>query len=103
MRQSIIAPGKEVFENERAANKEPLHSRRISGDGARIAGSPDGLASALRKLEHYARGIPMDNPNPAMNNMFIVEPFFGRGGGMLGRLFATHPPTEARIRALLEG
>lgn len=69
-------------------------------DGARIAGSPDGLASALRKLEHYAKGIPMDNPNPAMNNMFIVEPFMG---ATLTNLFATHPPTEKRIAALLGG
>jgi heat shock protein HtpX len=67
-------------------------------DGAAIAGSPNGLASALQKLEHYARGIPMDNPNPAMNNMFIVEPFMGE---TLTNLFATHPPTQKRIAALL--
>jgi Zn-dependent protease with chaperone function len=30
--------------------------------------------------------------------MFIVKPFAGRG--MLA-LFSTHPPTEARIQALL--
>lgn len=67
-------------------------------DGARIAGSPQGLASALRKLEHYAKGIPLDNPNPAMNNMFIIEPFMG---ATLTNMFATHPPTEKRIAALL--
>ncbi len=69
-------------------------------DGAKIAGTPDGLANALRKLEHYAKGIPMDNPNPAMNNMFIVEPFMG---ATLTNLFATHPPMEKRIAALLGG
>jgi heat shock protein HtpX len=69
-------------------------------DGAAIAGSPQGLANALRKLEHYARGIPMDNPNPAMNNMFIVEPFMG---ATLTNLFATHPPVEKRIAALMSG
>lgn len=67
-------------------------------DGARIAGSPLGLANALRKLETYARGIPMDNPNPAMNNMFIVEPFMGAA---LTNLFASHPPTQKRIAALM--
>jgi heat shock protein HtpX len=67
-------------------------------DGAKIAGSPQGLANALRKLEHYSRGIPMDNPNPAMNNMFIVEPFMGQ---TLTNLFATHPPMEKRIAALM--
>ncbi|MHC4809756.1 MAG: M48 family metalloprotease [Planctomycetota bacterium] len=69
-------------------------------DGAAIAGSPDGLASALRKLEATARRVPMHQPNPAMNNLFIVEPFMGRG---LTELFASHPPTERRIRALLGG
>lgn len=67
-------------------------------DGARIAGSPHGLASALRKLDAMARRVPMHNPNPAMNNMFIVEPFMGR---TLTNLFASHPPTEKRIAALM--
>jgi heat shock protein HtpX len=67
-------------------------------DGAAIAGSPHGLAGALRKLEAYAKRIPMRNPNPAMNNLFIVEPFVGK---TLTNLFASHPPTEERIRALL--
>lgn len=67
-------------------------------DGAEIAGSPDGLASALRKLESVARRVPMQTANPAMNNLFIVEPFVGR---TLTALFATHPPTEKRIAALL--
>ncbi|HMN96785.1 MAG TPA: zinc metalloprotease HtpX [Phycisphaerales bacterium] len=67
-------------------------------DGARIAGSPEGLASALRKLESVARRVPMQTRNPAMNNLFIVEPFVGQ---TLTALFATHPPTEKRIAALL--
>lgn len=69
-------------------------------DGARIAGTPVGLASALTKLEAYAQRIPMDNPNPAQNSMFIVEPFIGSGAM---RLFASHPSTEDRIQALLKG
>lgn len=67
-------------------------------DGAAIAGSPHGLASALRKLEIYSQRIPLHNPNPAMNNLFIVEPL--TGGGVMD-LFATHPPTEKRIEALM--
>lgn len=66
-------------------------------DGARIAGSPNGLMSALAKLESLNRRIPMANPNPAQNNLFIVEPFAGES---LAKLFATHPPTEKRIEAL---
>jgi heat shock protein HtpX len=66
-------------------------------DGAHIAGSPRGLISALQKLEAYSQRVPMDNPNPAQNSMFIVEPFMGRS---LMNLFATHPPMEKRIAAL---
>jgi heat shock protein HtpX len=67
-------------------------------DGAHIAGSPDGLASALRKLETVANRVPLHNPNPAMNNLFIVEPLMGKS---LANLFATHPPTDERIAALM--
>ncbi len=66
-------------------------------DGAHIAGSANGLASALLKLEAYSKRVPMDNPNPAQNSMFIVEPLTGRG---LTNVFATHPPTEKRVAAL---
>lgn len=66
-------------------------------DGAAIAGSPDGLMSALSKLDAVARRVPMHQPNPAMNNLFIVEPFMGR---TLTDLFATHPPVARRIAAL---
>jgi heat shock protein HtpX len=64
--------------------------------GAQIAGSPNGLASALRKIDATVRQVPMD-ANPATAHMFIVQPFFGGG---LGKLFSTHPPTEERVRAL---
>ncbi len=67
-------------------------------DWARIAGSPHGLVSALQKLEAVARRVPMQNPNPAMNNMFIVEPIIGKS---LTNLFASHPPMEKRVAALL--
>ncbi len=70
-------------------------------DGARIAGTPHGLVAALRKLDAYAGRVPLVNPNPAMNNMFIVEPL--TGGATLVNLFASHPPTEDRIAALLSG
>jgi heat shock protein HtpX len=67
-------------------------------EGARIAGTPRGLMSALHKLEVYAGRIPLDQPNPAMNNMFIIEPAMSMRG--MSNLFATHPPTEKRIEAL---
>jgi heat shock protein HtpX len=76
-------------------------SREYDADagGAAIAGSPDGLVSALRKIEAASRGVPLD-ASPATAHMFIIKPF--SMGGMLS-LFSTHPPTEERIQALLQG
>ena len=75
-------------------------SREFAADagGARIAGTPYGLADALRKIDAVSKRVPLD-ANPATAHMFIIKPFSGRG---LLSLFSTHPPTEARIRALLE-
>jgi heat shock protein HtpX len=74
-------------------------SREFAADrgGAAIAGTPYGLASALKKIDYASRRIPLD-ANPATAHMFIMKPFSGRG---LLSLFSTHPPTEQRIQALL--
>jgi heat shock protein HtpX len=73
-------------------------SREFDADagGASIAGSPDGLVRALRKIETAAKRVPLD-ANPATAHMFIIKPFSAQG--LLG-LFSTHPPTERRIAAL---
>jgi len=75
-------------------------SREYDADagGAAIAGSPQGLVSALKKIEAASRIVPMD-ANPATAHMFIIKPFSAQG--LLG-LFSTHPPTEDRVRALLQ-
>jgi heat shock protein HtpX len=65
--------------------------------GAEISGSAMGLAQALRRIDAAARQIPL-HANPATAHMFIMKPF---SGGGLASLFSTHPPTEARIQALL--
>jgi heat shock protein HtpX len=74
-------------------------SREFDADagGSALAGSPQGLVSALRKIEAASRAVPLD-ANPATAHMFIIKPF--STAGLLG-LFSTHPPTEARIQALL--
>jgi heat shock protein HtpX len=64
--------------------------------GARLAGNPRYLSSALRKLHTASQKIPMD-ANPATSHMFIVNPL--SGGGIL-KLFSTHPPIEERIARL---
>lgn len=75
-------------------------SREFAADagGAQIAGSPQGLMSALRKLEMGSKRVPMD-ANPATAHMFIIKPFSVHG--VLG-LFSTHPATEQRLAALAE-
>jgi heat shock protein HtpX len=64
--------------------------------GARIAGTPGGLARALEKLGAYSRRIPMD-ANPSTAHMFIVNPLSGQ---RMASLFATHPPIEDRVARL---
>ena len=66
--------------------------------GADLVGSPDGLASALRKIDAMVKRVPMD-ANPATAHLFIMKPFSTEG---LLSLFSSHPPTDARIRALME-
>jgi heat shock protein HtpX len=75
-------------------------SREYDADagGSEIAGGPQGLISALRKIEVGAKQIPLD-ANPATAHMFIIKPF--SASALLG-LFSTHPPTADRIQALLQ-
>ena len=78
-------------------------TREYSADelGGQIAGRPEWLASALRKLESAAHQIPNETAerNPATAHMFIVNPL---SGARMDNLFSTHPATENRIAALQE-
>ncbi|MDI3491233.1 MAG: zinc metalloprotease HtpX [Thauera propionica] len=71
--------------------------------GAEISGDPEALASALAKIDAYARGIPMHTAeqHPETAQMMIMNPL--SGGGLRG-LFSTHPATQdriARLRAMI--
>jgi heat shock protein HtpX len=68
--------------------------------GAEISGDPRALASALDKINRYARGIPLEaaERHPETAQMMIINPL--SGGGIRG-LFSTHPATEDRIERLL--
>lgn len=68
--------------------------------GAEISGDPRALASALDKINRYARGIPLEavERHPETAQMMIINPL--SGGGIRG-LFSTHPATEERIERLL--
>lgn len=75
-------------------------SREYEADraGAELCGDARPLASALRKIEAYARQVPMDVP-PAQASAYIVNPLTGRQVNF-ARLFTTHPATDERIARL---
>jgi heat shock protein HtpX len=56
---------------------------------------PDGLASALEKLEQHGR--PLRRPNTSMAHLWIVDPLRPNA---IERLFSTHPPLPDRIERL---
>lgn len=68
-------------------------------DGAEICGQPMWLASALEKIEHFARGIMNEPAERAQStaHMFIINPLNGQ---TMDSLFSTHPATQNRIAAL---
>ncbi|MEN9902738.1 MAG: protease HtpX [Pseudomonadota bacterium] len=67
--------------------------------GAEISGDPLALASALGKIDAYARGIPFPTAeaHPATAQMMIMNPL---AGGGIDTLFSTHPKTAERIARL---
>ena len=69
--------------------------------GAEISGDPQALASALSKIEAYARGTVNHEAerNPATSHMFIINPLSGQGAD---NLFSTHPATRNRVEALMK-
>lgn len=66
--------------------------------GALILGRPTPLANALVRLDHFARQIPMHVP-PAAAPLAQVNPL-AFSGGVVGKLFSTHPPTSERVARL---
>lgn len=67
--------------------------------GALLTRYPEGLASALKKIERDEE--PLEHANPATAHLFISNPFGPHAKQGLSKLFMTHPPIEDRIRALL--
>jgi heat shock protein HtpX len=81
--------------------------------GATLTGDPEGLASALERLEaaNKGRGVlerlggrmgrrsphPQPAANPAFAHLYIVNPLSGRD---VGTLFSTHPPLAQRVERL---
>lgn len=67
---------------------------------AYLTGHPEWLMSALSKLDGYSQQYQMQRATSQTAHMFIVNPFNGIKG--LTQLFATHPSTEDRLKALAQ-
>lgn len=77
-------------------------SREYAADkgGGEVCGNPEYLASALAKIDYYAKHAqPLPDATPATAHMFIVNPLEGVGSTIMN-LFSTHPATEDRIARL---
>jgi len=76
-------------------------SREYQADatGAHFTGNPYALASALQKIDAYARRMPLQ-ATPSTAHLFIIQPFLGRSGNVFANLFSTHPPIAKRIERL---
>jgi heat shock protein HtpX len=66
--------------------------------GAQILGRPMPLANALIRLDSLAHRIPMQVP-PAAAPLAQVNPLAAHGG-VVSKLFSTHPPTPERVARL---
>jgi heat shock protein HtpX len=64
--------------------------------GALFCGNPEGLASALERLEAFSARYEMP-ATEGTSHLFIVNPL---SGSKAMALFSTHPPTEERVRRL---
>lgn len=67
--------------------------------GALLTRYPDGLANALRKIGEHSK--PMARQSSAIAHLYIADPKGSRFGKKITGFFATHPPVEERIKALI--
>ncbi|MBX3118903.1 MAG: zinc metalloprotease HtpX [Fimbriimonadaceae bacterium] len=92
---SIVAPFAAIIIQLAISRAREYEADRL---GAEIAGSPHGLANALRKLESTAGKLPT-RASATTAHLYIINPFGMRGG--ISSLFRTHPTTEDRISRLM--
>ncbi|MDD5721527.1 MAG: M48 family metallopeptidase [Candidatus Pacebacteria bacterium] len=67
--------------------------------GALLTRYPEGLANALRKISQYSQ--PMIHQSSAIAHLYIADPKGSKIGKKISGFFATHPPVEERIKALV--
>jgi len=67
--------------------------------GALLTRYPEGLAGALQKISKYSQ--PMNRQSKAIAHLYIADPKGSKFGQKVAGFFATHPPTEERVGALM--
>jgi heat shock protein HtpX len=92
---SILAPiGVMMIQLAISRRRESL----ADASGVLLTRYPEGLISALRKIE--ADEVPMASAKDSTAHMWIDNPFKGEQISWWHKLFMTHPPIEERIAAL---
>ena len=69
--------------------------------GGIISNNPLALASALEKIDYYAKHQVLPSATPSTSHLFIINPLSGTRGWMTS-LFSTHPATTDRVARLRE-
>lgn len=69
--------------------------------GGIISNNPLALASALEKIDYYAKHKVLPSSTPSTSHLFIINPLSGTGNWMMS-LFSTHPATADRTARLRE-
>jgi heat shock protein HtpX len=92
----IVAPLAAMLVQMAVSRSREYQADRVGG---LVSGTPLALASALRKIEHYAHSIPNEQAEaaPGTAHLFIINPLSGQG---MDNLFSTHPNTDNRIAEL---
>ncbi len=89
---AILAPiGASLIQLSISRKREFL----ADASGALLTRYPEGLASALQKIAD--NGSVMKKQNTSTAHLFIANPL---SGGVVSKLFSTHPPIEERIAKL---
>lgn len=92
---SILAPiGTMLIQLAISRRRESL----ADASGVLLTRYPEGLISALRKIE--VDDTPMRSAKDSTAHMWLDNPFKGRSASWWHALFMTHPPIEQRIAAL---
>ncbi|MDE2018816.1 MAG: M48 family metalloprotease [Patescibacteria group bacterium] len=92
---SILAPiGTMLIQLAISRRREAL----ADASGVLLTRYPEGLISALRKIEQD--NVPMASAKDSTAHLWIDTPFKGKQVSWWHKLFMTHPPIEERIAAL---